>query len=171
MNNISDNIIQLIVDGTYSLILEDTKEAQDYLIGRGFDDWQYLVDEFGIGYSNLKNDPFNGYLIFPVWSDRGLETATGRSIKNQDPIHKHLPGDIKYFYNHEELYDSDQIVIVESPLCALSLLYVDIPAVASLGSGKVPKSYHNFDNWHEVIILPDADKGVTKFNIFYNLSE
>lgn len=142
----------------YTSNLEIFEPAQDYLIKeRGFYDLDFLIEDFSVGCSSREDDFFNGYITLPVWSDEGLETITSRTFNGKNPPHKHRNGRIEFFYNHEIIFEENEIVIVESPLCALSLEYIGIPAVASLGTGKLPDFYNDFDQDHVLTIIPDAD--------------
>lgn len=141
-------------------LLKD-RRAIEYLKNRGFDDVCELIHRYKIGCSNDRKDYFYNYIVFPVFKNKKLVHMTGRFYKKANEFtikHKHLPRDIEHFFNHDMIFKSDWLILVESPICAISLRQAGFPAIASLGQGKVCKNFKDIDSNQEIYILNDTER-------------
>jgi len=147
---------------TYMKNLKSDKLAIKYLENRGFDDVSELIHRYKIGCSGRdKKDYFYNYIIFPVLCSKKLKHMTGRFFKEADDFtikHKHLPSDVQHFYNHSIIEKSDWLVLVEAPICAISLRERGYPAIASLGQGKIPVNFKDIYSDQEIFILNDTER-------------
>lgn len=156
MNKIIENISK------YQDDLSFNTGARKFLKSRGFYYIDELQAEYGVGSCSWE-DYYQGYIVLPIsvseekTDELQDKFITSRTYKDCKPIHKHLPGPIDYFYNHETIKYNDNIIIVESPLCALSLSVEGIPAVATMGASTIPKYVTELDKNHSIIIIPDSD--------------
>ncbi len=135
--------------------LRNHGDAIKYLRSRGFDDVDWLIDEYDVGC--FSSGFFKNYITIPIFFKDEPVFMTGRAFNGQADKHKHLPGKIEYFFNHNEILHSNEIILTEAPLDALSLLYCDYPAISSLGAGKLPDKFHHLTADHTIIILNDTD--------------
>ena len=141
-----------------------------YLINRGFTDdssREFIIKDNYLGLSmEDKNDFYYGYLVFPIFDlSHNIVSFTSRSILDEvKPTHKHWKGTIDYFYNHNDIklkkyntQKSSYIIITESPLDTLSLLYSGYYSIATMGSSRLPTLYADLLNTKHIIIIFDAD--------------
>ena len=137
-------------------------KACSYMINRGFIDKrsrENIVRNHLIGISmEDKSDYYYGYLVFPIFlNHKTIISFTSRSILDGvKPIHKHWPGIIDCFYNHQIIESYDSIIITESPLDALSLRNIGRAAVATMGSSKLPRLNSDLTG-KDVTIIFDTD--------------
>jgi len=84
------------------------------------------------GFFKWNKDPFNYRIIFPLI--KGVDTLyfTSRTIGDKEPKHKHLTGPIPVPFNYNTIHN-DNIIIVESPIDAITLEQAGYYAMASLG--------------------------------------
>lgn len=146
---------------SYKKQLKTSREARSFLSRRGFKSITNLSHKFHVGCSdNDLTDYFYGYITFPVYRRKRLKHMTGRwFMKQEDDTvkHKHLFGQINHFYNHDVIFESDYVIIVESPLCCLSLQTYGFPAVAAFGQGKIPSAASDISKDQDIFIINDTD--------------
>jgi len=159
MNNEFDAILGRLNE--YNKDLKSNRRARRFLEKRGFDDIDNLIHRFKIGSSSIRNDYFDGYIVFPVFYRKRLKHMTARFYDREVGSvikHLHLYNNIQHYFNHDMIFKADWLIIVESPICALSLCSYGYPAIAALGQGKTPDHYKDITKHHEIIIINDADK-------------
>jgi DNA primase catalytic core len=168
-----------------------TQEASDYLIKkRGIAD--ETISKFKIGYANgqlneyllkernfpletclkagiLKRredgtvkDYFHNRIIFPNFRRGQVVHMSGRGLGNDEPKYLHLPGEIKYLYNEDALYEKE-VYVVEGILDCLSAVQCGYPAIAVLGASNFKPEYvHKFSRCERVYICLDGDEAGIK---------
>lgn len=168
-----------------------TQEASDYLTkkrGIGVE----IISRFKIGYANgnlseyllkersfpldiclkagvLKKredgsikDYFYDRIVFPNFRRGQIVHMSGRRIDGGEPKYLHLPGEIKYLYNEESLYEKE-VYIVEGILDCLSLIQCGYPAVAVLGASNFKPEYlQKFSSCEKAYICLDGDEAGIK---------
>lgn len=160
----------------YHSILLKSNNALDYLLSRGLNKQVLINSKIGfadgdISIINLlksnnlkfehlatldgKTDYFKNRIIMPVISLGYTRLFTSRSLDNRPPIHLHQRGKIEYFFNEDVLFGAKYVLIVESPICCLTLKQNGINAIARLGNrnGDLDKIGQNTN----VYIVPDID--------------
>ncbi len=143
---------------SYKKELYKNKEARDYLRTRGFEDIDFLIEEFSVGCCSDSGDFYCGYITFPIFDlDNNPVYMTGRNFKNLEPSHKHIGSSINYFFNHNDIFYEDDLILVEGCLDALSLLYIGLPSIGILGVNNLPENYIDLKD-KNIIILFDSDK-------------
>jgi DNA primase catalytic core len=168
-----------------------TQEAKEYLIGRrGIE--ERMITEFKIGYAKgelneyllkersfpadiclkagiLKKDEFGAIedyfynrIIFPNFRHGQVVHMSGRRIDGKEPKYLHLPGEIKYLYNEDALYEED-VYIVEGILDCLSAVQNGYPAAAILGASNFKEEYiQKFSRCEKVYVCLDGDEAGVK---------
>jgi DNA primase len=144
----------------YQKELKSNRRARKFLEKRGFNDIDNLIHRFKIGCSSTRGDYFDGYIVFPIFRRKKLKHMTARWYdRDYDDIkkHFHLYGNIDYYFNHDMIFRSDWLIVVESPICAMSLATCGYPAIAACGQGKTPKYFRDISKHQEIIIINDSD--------------
>jgi len=168
-----------------------TQEASDYLTKkRGIED--EIISRFKIGYANgnlneyllkeccfpldiclkagvLKKredgtikDYFCNRIIFPNFRRGQVVHMSARGLGDNEPRYLHLPGEIKYLYNEDSLYEKE-VYIVEGILDCLSLIQCGYPAVAVLGASNFKPEYlQKFSYCEKVYVCLDGDEAGIK---------
>ncbi|MBU2540928.1 MAG: toprim domain-containing protein [Candidatus Omnitrophica bacterium] len=168
-----------------------TQEANDYLTKkRGIKD--EIISRFKIGYTNgnlneylikeccfpldiclkagvLKKredgtikDYFCNRIIFPNFRRGQVVHMSARGLGDNEPKYLHLPGEIKYPYNEDSLYEKE-VYVVEGILDCLSLIQCSYPAVAVLGASNFKSEYlQKFSRCEKVYICLDGDEAGIK---------
>ncbi|MBI5144088.1 MAG: toprim domain-containing protein, partial [Candidatus Omnitrophica bacterium] len=187
-----DRVIRDILGATAEFYHESlTEEASEYLIDRrGIE--KKIISEFKIGYANgqlteyllkernfpidiclragvLKKseassigDYFHDRIVFPNFRHGQVVHLSGRRIDGNEPKYLHLPGEIKYLYNEDALYE-EEVYIVEGILDCLSAVQNGYPAVAILGASNFkPKYIQKFSRCEKVYICLDGDEAGVK---------
>jgi len=168
-----------------------TREASDYLTKkRGIED--ETISKFKIGYANgnlseyllkernfpldiclkagiLKKredgaikDHFRNRIVFPNFRRGQIVHISGRGLGNDDPKYLHLPGEIKYLYNEDALYEKE-VYVVEGIVDCLSAIQCGYPAVAVLGASNFKPEYlQKFSHCEKVYVCLDGDEAGIK---------
>lgn len=104
---------------------------------------------------NQDKDYFRNCIVLPLISLGHTRFFTSRSMPNRTPKHVHQRGRIEHFYNEDVLFGAKYVLVVESPLCCLTLKQNNINAIARLGgrNGDIDKISKATD----VYIVPDID--------------
>jgi DNA primase len=115
----------------------------------------------GLPYSHLTSydgscDLLKNRIIIPCSVMGNVVLFTGRSFPTHDPKYLYSRGPISFLFNQDLVNKSDRIIVVESPICAMTLTQLGLPAVAKFGTGKeilsnIPKSSH-------IYFMPDIEK-------------
>lgn len=168
--------------------LSHHKEAQSYLSGRGLR--SEILEKASVGFipelpptglisaiSRLGWDSYaaNNRIVFPSVHDKQLVMVATRSIDNAEPKHKILYAkDLRYPYGLQSSPDpkNDPLILVESPICALTLHQAGLPALALYGIGMASKKIPFLGSkWNKFVLIADNDSagqgvaGFTKFGI------
>lgn len=187
-----DRIAQDVLGATAEFYHERlTTEASEYLTERrGIS--EEVIARFKIGYANgqlseyllkecsfpadaciragvLKKaddgsieDFFHNRIIFPNFRHGQVVHLSGRRIDGNEPKYLHLPGEIKYLYNEDALYE-EEAYIVEGILDCLSAVQNDYPSVAILGASNFKPEYvHKFSRCEKVYVCLDGDEAGIK---------
>jgi DNA primase catalytic core len=168
-----------------------TREASDYLTKkRGIKN--EIISRFKIGYANgnlneyllkqrcfpldiclkagiikkredgIIKDYFCDRIIFPNFRRGQVVHMSGRGLGDNEPKYLHLPGEIKYLYNEDSLYETD-VYVVEGILDCLSLIQCGYPALAVLGASNFKTEYlQKFSHCEKVYICLDGDEAGIK---------
>lgn len=150
----------------YNNGLRSNELARNFLNRRGFSNIDNLIHRFKIGSSTIRDDFFEDYIVFPIFRKKSLQHMTGRYYGADENVikHKHLYGNIEHYFNHDIIFRADWLIIVESPICALSLCECGYPAMAALGQGKTPDYFRDISRDQTVYILNDADRSGAGFD-------
>jgi len=168
----------------YKKSLWNSPTSLNYLIkGRGLA--EETINNFSLGYCNSdefyktvkdkkqeaieiglirgikEEDFFKGCVTFPIFDGKEVVNIYGRSLKENLP-HKILPHSSKAIpYNKNSLNKSNSIIIVESPICALTLEQNGFYAVALVGTG-LPKKVISLFKGKNCYLLLDSDEAGIK---------
>lgn len=134
---------------------------QSTLINYGLDRWQ-LEDA---GFINEYGEYYKDYLVFPIY-DRfnNLVHFSARAMGDQNLRWKSSnakPPITNYFYNSQALYNpkSDYLVICEGVSDCVSLLQLDVPAIAQFGINvNLQQHAEPFSKFDYLIFVYDQDK-------------
>lgn len=135
--------------------LRTNKEARTYLINRGFDNVDFLINNYNIGCDKK-------YILFPnIYKDK-VVFLTSRSYNESTKMkHKHTKGKIEYFFNQSVIENYNDIIITESPIDCLSACYIMKESrygiIGCYGIGGYPKQLEFLHN-KNIYILFDYDK-------------
>lgn len=162
--------------GIYHSLLLKSKEALEYLESRGLKKEVLISSSVGFADNNIsvvsllkakgleyehlatldgKDDYFKNRIILPLISLGHTRLFTSRGMPGKIPVHLHQRGKIEHFYNEDVLFGAKYVLIVESPICCLTLKQNGINAIARLGNrnGDIDKISKSTD----IYIVPDID--------------
>jgi DNA primase len=172
--------------GIYEKQFAESKEARDYLEGRGITD-AGLIARHRIGFASgtLANlippggklrkevealglldakdrERFAGCLVFPVFDEAGgFTTLYGRKITDGGARHLYLPNRSTGLWNARAMCDYAELYVVESVLDALSLLMAGIKNVVSAqgtnGIGPADVERLRVQGVRRLVLLFDGD--------------
>ncbi|MBN1871357.1 MAG: toprim domain-containing protein, partial [Candidatus Omnitrophica bacterium] len=101
-------------------------------------------------------------IVFPNFRHGQVVHLSARRIDGKEPKYLHLPGEIKYLYNEDALYEKE-VYVVEGILDCLSALQCGYPAVAVLGASNFKPEYvQKFSRSEKVYICLDGDEAGVK---------
>lgn len=132
--------------------LRNNNKARKYLINRGFDNIDVLINKYNIGCDD-------NYIIFPNIVNGKLVYISRRSYINSISKHKNTKRKVEYFYNHD-LIRYDKILITESVIDCITVDMLGIiPTIGCYGTNGYPKDLSNtFSKNKKIFILFDRDK-------------
>ncbi len=117
--------------------------------------WLDLAIKYGLVVG--KNDFFEGYATFPVLTEDGCYNIYGRKVAGFGSNHKTVSDVSKHIPYNLKATAKKSVVIVESPIDALTLLQNDINACALMGTRLKDQSVDFFVG-HDCFVLFDKDQ-------------
>lgn len=103
-------------------------------------------------------DYFYHRVIFPNIKRGRVVHLSGRSLDGLEPKYLHLPGEMSYLYNEDDLSKKEVYITEGIPDC-LSAVQVGYPAVATLGLCNFKPEYlPKFSHCEKVYLCLDGDK-------------
>lgn len=103
-------------------------------------------------------DYFYNRVIFPNIKRGRVVHLSGRSLDGREPKYLHLPGEIRYLYNEDDLCN-ETVYIVEGITDCISAVQAGYPAVAILGSSNFKPEYlPRFSRCKSIYICLDGDR-------------
>jgi len=102
-------------------------------------------------------DYFHNRIIFPNLRRGRVVHLSGRSFDDQEPKYLHLPGEMHYLYNEDDL-SSKTVFIAEGIPDCLSAVQAGYPAVAILGASNFKPEYlQKFSRCEAIYLCLDGD--------------
>ena len=115
--------------------------------------------------SGELRDYFHQRIIFPNLRRGRVVHLTGRSLDGHHPKYLHLPGEMRYLYNEDALFDKE-VCVTEGVLDCLSLVQIGYPAVALLGASNFkPEWEGRFCRCERVYLCLDGDEAGRQGNL------
>ena len=106
-------------------------------------------------------DFFEHAVIFPISVRGKVVSLTGRMLSESAPSKfMHLKGEISYLYNEDVLYETDEIIICEGAIDAITAVQHGYSAVGVLGAQSFKESYvPKFRSVSKIYSCLDNDEG------------
>jgi DNA primase len=156
--------------------LRNNKSAVEYCLSRGLSKNTlskykigYAIDNIIINVLRSKGLPFNHLasydgsddifkqrIIIPNRIRNSIAMFTGRSFPPHNPKYLYSRGIIEFLFNEELVHTNHSVVIVESPICAITLTQYGFPGVAKFGTGHGLLSHLQKTN--SIYLMPDREK-------------
>jgi DNA primase catalytic core len=101
-------------------------------------------------------DYFHKRIIFPTLKRGRVVHLTGRSLHGEEPRYLHLPGEMHFLYNEDDL-SNEEALVVEGITDCLSLFQAGYPAVALIGCYLKPEHLPKFSRCKRIYVCLDGD--------------